>query len=159
MYRTRIPATAVALALLLPGVAGAQSPGPSASVAPGPSEGELALAAVRATDPRFAALPTLTDVQQEVSRTFGFESLYAGSWIGVVQTFSAIDDFAPGLLPAWTDPGTGRVVEVMLVDGCAEDIDGLPATDPCAWRHSWIFHVAADGSVTTVAESGSPDAP
>jgi hypothetical protein len=62
-------------------------------------------------------------------------------------------------MAAWTDPGAGRIVEVMLVDGCADEIEGVPATDPCSWRHTWTFHVARDGTVQLVAEAGAPDRP
>ncbi|MFN8623112.1 MAG: hypothetical protein U0869_20430 [Chloroflexota bacterium] len=153
----RTGALVLALALLLPGAAAlAQSPSPDASPAADPTQGDLALAAVRAMDSRFADLPDLQRVRIEAARSFDLTPLLAGSWIGVLPTYdNFFDPSEHG--PAWTDIGTGRLVEVMLVDGCPETVDLSATADPCAWRHSWIVQVAPDGTTTVVAEGGASD--
>ncbi|MFN8623750.1 MAG: hypothetical protein U0869_23665 [Chloroflexota bacterium] len=93
-----------------------------------------------------------------MSADFDLSPLWAGSWIGEASTFSAVGDLVRAY-PTWLDTGTGRIVEVMLVDGCTGDVRADPSADPCAWRHSWMFHVTDDGTVTVVGESDTPDRP
>lgn len=147
MHRGHLAALAAAL-LLLPAPAVAQSPDP----------GPDAVALVRATDPRFADLPTLDEQRREMARSFDWAPILAASWIASVPTFAGTFD-GSGEVPSWIDTGVGRFVEVMLVDGCVTEIpDGMP-TDPCTSREDLLFHVASDGTITTIASSSTPAAP
>lgn len=147
MHRGHLAALAAAL-LLLPAPAVAQSPDP----------GPDAVALVRASDPRFADLPTLDEQRRKMAASFEWAPVLAESWIASVPTFAGIFD-GSGEAPSWIDTGVGRFVEVMLVDGCVAEIpDGIP-TDPCASREDLLFHVAADGTITTIASSVTPAAP
>lgn len=159
--RARPVAGSVVLALAIAGLApgGVLARGPKASFPP--TQGDIALALVRAQDSRFADLPTIDEVQITMAANFDFAPALAGSWIEVSETFATTMDL--GLAgPAWLDPGTGRIVEVMLVAGCPDTLKGaIPPTapDPCAWRHTWLYHVTPDGTVTVIADAGSRDTP
>ena len=56
------------------------------------------------------------------------------------------------------------LVEVTLVEGCAplpigkvRSNDTAPWPDPCEWRHSWLYRVVPDDTVTVLFEEGQPD--
>jgi hypothetical protein len=146
---------AAALALTLLPVATptlAQSPAPSPGAAPD------AIALVRATDPRFADLPTLAEQQRQMAARFDWAPVAAASWIALLPTAARTADELTGQ-GDWLDTGVGRLVEVMLVDGCPAELKEFPTTDPCATRENWLFHIASDGTVITIAQASTTDAP
>jgi hypothetical protein len=119
-----------------------------------------ALATVCALDDRFAALPTFDEARRKVAARFDYAPIVAGSWIHLLPTFSGFAD--PLVLgetpPAWMDLNDISLVEVMLVDDCQESVrDLLAPTDPCGWRHTWLFQVDPDGTVVVLGQAGDDD--
>ena len=138
------------------GAAPAMGASPEPLIGSDPADGR-AVAAVRGTDPRFAALEDYANISQRAASTFDITPIVAGSWIHVLPTY---DQFI-GQYGTVMDPdgsGLGRVVEVMLVADCLTHITTVEAVDPCAWRHTWLYRVLPDGSVTQLLDAGSPDA-
>jgi len=153
MRRPVLASVSLALSLWAVGMpATAQSPSPTPPATPG----ALALAAVRAVDPRFGDIDDFSRAQQRVSREFDWAPVVAGSWIRLVPTYGSDMDLHPSLqLPDWVAPRV-RVVEVMLVADCAELADnGFPDDDPCGWRHQWLYRVLPTGEVVLLYDQGS----
>lgn len=145
-------ATAMVGALLVASAVHAAAASPAPSSGPWPA-GDRALAAVRAVDPRFADLPDYADAWRHAATEFDLAPVLAGSWVHVLPTFQQM-----GM--AWMDLGQGLLVEVMLVDGCPTTLTGVGiggSGDPCAWRHSWVYHVLPTGEARLVSDGGSPD--
>jgi hypothetical protein len=133
----------------------ASSPDPSPGPTREPTQSERAVELVRAVDPRFADIPMLEELQDDLALA-RYSVVLAGPWIGALESSGRIDDFAGTM--GWFDL-EGRVVQVMLVGPCDTDADAvLPESDPCGWRHTWLYHVDPAGTVTLVYDAGSDDA-
>jgi hypothetical protein len=145
------------LVLMALGLCAAPTPVMGASPEPSggpPSTDALAVDAIRSSDARFADLQDYADVSRQMARDFDIMPLVAGSWIHVLPTFDQYTG-ASGLFndPAWT--GLGRVVEIMLVADCPTHITAVAATDPCGWRHTWLYRVTPAGEVMALGDAGS----
>lgn len=154
--RQRSITAGVALALVL-GVGGgstfAASPEPTLG---SPTASDVAEDAVRALDPRFATIEDYEMAARHASAAFDFAPVMAGSWIRVLPTFGQEFEALGGVdVPAWI-AGDVRLVEVMLVDGCPDEIRySLPTQDPCASRHHWFYRWTPESGPTLIAETDS----
>lgn len=157
--RSRLLASIAAMATSLAvGVAAVDADDQGASATPARTRSAV-LAAVRAVDPRFAALPDFRDAQDRAAAEFDFAPTLAGSWIKVLPTFGESNDpVGSPEVPRWMDPGD-RVVEVMLVAGCPASLTAWSPTDPCGWRHTWLYLVRPTGDTILLADAGSAEAP
>lgn len=114
-----------------------------------------AVARVRALDPRYAGIADWTDLARESARTFQPHTLLASN----VRVLPSVGlDFALAGVPGRTP--TSTLIAVTLVRDCVA-ADALPAAldaDPCAWRHTWLYRVAPDGTISMLFDEGDPDA-
>lgn len=151
-----VPAVLVAAALL-PAAAAAQSPAASPGAAAPRISADDAVALVLAQDPRFAGLPSNEEQRREAARTFTFLPQLI-SQVTVLPTVAGLVG-QPLDVIAYDDPAPSWVIEVLLSDGCAEPaIEGSAAApDPCAWRHTWLYRVTADGTVSLLFDEGDPE--
>ena len=121
---------------------------------------EEAVALVLAQDPRFA--DTLDFERQAALANSNFDpSLLLGS-----NYYRVLPTLASSFTPWMYDFGypANRLIEVTLVAGCtplptgeAPSSDNAPWPDPCEWRHSWLYRVEPDDTVTLLFEEGHPD--
>jgi hypothetical protein len=143
-------------------VAGTAAAASDEAEAPDPvARQEEAVALVLDQDPRFA--DALDYEVQRIKGSQNFDTL--GEVLGTSNY---------RLLPTqnvWYSPvmdfgdGGSVVVEIILVEGCEvpEDESELLTPDlsryedPCAWRHSWVYRVEPDDTVTLLYDEGDPD--
>ena len=115
---------------------------------------------VLAQDERFAGLPDHERQWIQSKAEFSFDPIIGSSYYRVLPTqnvwYAPLMDFGDG---------GSALVEIILVEGCEvpEDDSELLTPDlsryedPCAWRHSWLYRVEPDDTVTLLFEEGDPD--
>jgi len=116
------------------------------------------VALVLAQDARFGGLPDYRRLEIEQASEFSLDPIVGSGFYRELPTT------ASSLTP-WVDLGypASRLVEITLVGDCtplsteSSSIDAWPWPDPCEWRHSWVYRVAPDDTVTLLFEEGDPD--
>jgi len=143
-------------------LAGTASAASDGAEAPDPfARQEEVVALVLDQDPRFA--DALDYEHQRVVASANFDLL--GEVLGT-STYHVLPTQNVWYAPL-IDFGHGgsALVEIILVEGCAvpEDDSELLTPDlsryedPCAWRHSWVYRVQPDDTVTLLYDEGDPD--
>lgn len=117
-----------------------------------------AVSLVLAIDPRYTGLPDFARLDIERRSNFDMGILLGSDYYRVLPTLPS--EFAGLGFIDFRYPGNW-LIEVMLVRECATLHDGdgpssgtPPLPDPCEWRHSWLYRVQPDGTVSLLFDEG-----
>ena len=143
-------------------VAGTAAAASDEAEAPDPfARQEEVVALVLAQDERYADA-----LDYEVQRIKGSQTFHTLEEVLGTSYYRALPTQAVWYAPLMDfGDGGSALVEIILVEGCAvpEDDSELLTPDlsryedPCAWRHSWVYRVQPDDTVTLLYDEGDPD--